>query len=180
MSAGDRPSGQGGRPSESFPLEARRLKDHEWPANDLAARGRALHKSGSLSPPGPAVSWAPATKEKRWGEWGRNLAFLAANDDLNPAETTAGRLNVNRVGHYLVALRARQRPSIVRCEIVDLSYAVAALVSDRSWAWVRRHPGLPAWAEVGVSHKLIVTPDPMQLLATMLDEGDRDHGNRYS
>jgi integrase len=165
---GARMPGVRGRPSASFPPEARRLRPELWPAADREAWARATTPSGPLDPPSPAAHLRPATRDSRAGAWGRYLSFLAAHDQLDPAEATADRLTPERLGLWIGSMRDRVSAHTVHRLVLDLSFAIAAMVPERDWGWVRRHPARPRHAEVVASRKPVAPFDAPRLVEAAL------------
>ena len=154
-----------GRPSASFPRLAQRFLPECWPTSDRDAWMRACKPARALSAPGPAAHLRSITQQKHAKEWGYFLRFLEIEGLLNDDEKIGDRLTVPRLGDYIDAITAGCRASTVRRRVMQLSYAVAAMVPDRDWTWVRRHPALPTEREAAASSKERAHCDPAALVA---------------
>ena len=169
-----------GRPSSGFPLGVRALKFDEWPEADQRAWQTTLRRAGPLTPSGRAAHLADGTVTKRRNAWGFLLSFLASINELDPNEAVHERLTPDRLGRYITHLMIRLRASSVHYQSVELSYALGAMVPDRDWGWVRRHPARPTAAEIRASRKPVAPPDPRDLFRGAMEicnEADRAVGN---
>ncbi len=158
-----------GRRSESIPLEMRRLTPDLWPPADRAAWERAIRPGdGPFDPPGRAAHLAPITQRSRAGTWGNFLAFLEARGDLDPAEGPAERLTYKRLTAWLGTLHQRTSANTIRQIILSFSLAIAAMVPEQNWSWIRQHADRPRHAAAQASRKPVVSFDPVLLAARAL------------
>jgi integrase/recombinase XerD len=159
-----------GRYSEDCPPEARRWMPELWPKADRAAWVRAVAEAeGPFDQPGPAASWAVKTRRARAGAWGNFLAFLDARGDLDRSGMPADRLTPARLTAWLAASTERWTANTARQIVAELTLAIAAMVPDRDWSWVRRHPARPREAEARASRKLVAPIDLALLVERALD-----------
>ncbi|MCB4825531.1 tyrosine-type recombinase/integrase [Roseicella aerolata] len=147
----------------------RRLTPDLWPRADRAAWERAIRPGdGPFDPPGPAAHLASGSKRGRAGAWGNFLAFLETRSDLDAAEGPAERLTYERFTAWLEALRQRTSANTVRQLVLSFSLAIAAMVPERDWSWVRQHIGRPRHGEAMASRKPVVSLDPVLLVSRAL------------
>ena len=87
------------------------IKPLHWPEGDRAAWAAAHLRGGLLDDDGLAASWAPATSDIIARGYGSFLAFLAQDNDLDPAEPPADRLTCPRIQSYITYLREHDHSS---------------------------------------------------------------------
>ena len=68
-----------------------------------------------------------------------------------------------QIGRYIAHMRHRLRTGSLHHELVGLSYTLAAMVPERDWSCIRRHPGRPTAAEIRASRKPLAPP-PLEAL----------------
>src|SRR5688572_4532113 len=147
----------------------RRLTPDLWPSADRAAWERAIRPGdGPFDPPGRAAHLAPITQRSRAGTWGNFLAFLEARGDLDPAEGPAERLTYERLTAWVEALHRRTSAHTIRQVVLSFSLAIAAMVPERDWSWVRQHVGRPRHGAAMASRKPVVPIDPVLLVSRAL------------
>jgi integrase len=152
-------------PSESFPLERRRLKPSQWPEADRGAWERATAAAPTpLDRPGPAQRLAASTHRGRTGAWGSFLAFLVARGLLDPREGPGERLTYARLTGFIAAARTHMSAATLRHLVLDLTLVMEDMVPERDWRWVLRHPDRPTEAEAQAARKPVEPFDPVQLL----------------
>ena len=147
---------------------ARLLPVSSWSAGDQAAWERACLKAGPLDPSGGLAHLGLLSLDQHRRSWARYRSFLWTIGELVETERPAERLTYDRGGRFILSLRDRMTPlSVLEC-IHTLARTIEAMEPDHDWGWVRRHPTLPRNAEVQLSLKRIVPPDPVELLAAAL------------
>ncbi len=142
-----------GRPSWSFDHFLRRRKPADWPAADRQAWETALATGGPLSRPGKAAHLSPLTRKARQESYGQFLAWLDRIGELNPEETVADRVTPDRIGRFLDERRQTASDNTVHQQVRELMLAVQAMVPDRDWTWIRKHPAGPTYREARSARK---------------------------
>jgi len=158
-----------GRPSDSYPPERRCIPLSRWPKSDRWALERARAEGDAFELPGPAASWAPGTCRGRVQAYGRVLNFFERKNLLLANEGPAERLVPRRLALYLEEARQLLSPRSVDQTLQELRRILHAMVPDKDWSWITRHPGRPSRREVRASKKPPKTFDPLALCCKALD-----------
>lgn len=169
-----------GRPSSSFPVVRRRPLWTDWPAPDRDAWQAALAPAGPLEPAKYATTWSSATRFNRCKAWGQYLSFLETQGWLVQSQPPGDRLTLERVTAFIRCLKTHLNANSVHQTVVNVFYAIRAMVPERDWRWVRRHPERPRPAEVNASRKPVVPFDPVELVRRALDACDGADGEPAS
>src|SRR5215472_16956474 len=114
------------------------IKPLHWPEQDSAAWAAAHRRGGLLDDDGLAASWAPATSDIIARGYGSFLAFLAQDNDLDPAASPADRLTRPRIQSYIDYLREQNHSSTIAARILQLIRAIAVMAPAADLAWLRR------------------------------------------
>lgn len=131
-----------------------------------------MRPAGPLDPPKHATAWASETRFNRCKAWGQYLSFLETRGWLDPNQAPGDRLTLERVSAFIRSLKAHLNANSVHQTVINVFYAIRAMVPDQDWRWVRRHPERPRPAEVNASRKLVVPFDPVDLVRRALDACD--------
>ena len=158
-----------GSPSESFPLEYQQWRLAKWPARDRAAFLRAIATPNDpFAKPGPIAGLADRSKAAREKAWGNFLATLAARGRLDPEarpeERPEERATHENITDWITTLRARLTANSASRMVVELTSAIKAMVPEKDWRWIRRHPLRPSTAEARASRKPVEHFDPATLV----------------
>ena len=146
------------------PAACRALPIKDWPQLDRLAWEAAGRPAGPLDVPGAALRWAEATRQITVAAWGRYLGFLQAQGELDQDVGPAERMNFERCGRFIVAMRTHLAPSTIDATLVFVCQALSVFAADTDWTWIRKHPAKPTRAEIRASRKDIVAPDLGKLL----------------
>jgi integrase len=138
---------------------------HEWPAPDREAWAHAVAAGATmLDESGPAAAWRRRTRQNRIQAYGRFLTFLARHGQLDPQAPPHERPTPERIDAWVTELRRTQRASTVARMLLELSFALGAMVPHRDWRWIARHPACPSRAEQRDSRRAIIPVDVPDLL----------------
>jgi integrase len=159
-----------GRFSEDYPPERRSIRLDRWPATDRQAWEGTRRSGSAFELPGRAAAWAPETCRARQQAYGRYLNFLQRSGLLLANEVPAERLTVDRVGLYLAEARRFVSARTIDQILIDLRQVACAMMPERDWGWIRRHPARPSQAEIRASKRQKKGVfDPRMLLGKALD-----------
>lgn len=164
-----------GRFSEDYPTERRSIRLAMWPERDRLAWEGACRPGNVFELPGPAALWSPETCRARVQAYGRYLNFLQRNALLLDIESPFDRLTPDRIALYLAEVRGLLSPHTIKQVLIELRHAAGAMMPDRDWGWIKRHPGRPSLAELRASRKIKNVFDPKVLLCKALDSLDQRH-----
>jgi integrase/recombinase XerD len=162
-----------GRFSEDYPPERRSIRMDMWPEADRRAWEHARRAGSAFELPGRAAHWAPETCRARQQAYGRYLNFLQRNGLLLSVETPAERLTLDRVALYLAEAKRLVSALTIDQILIDLRQVACALMPERDWGWIRRHPARPSQAEIRAGKKQKQVFDPGPLLCKALDFMDQ-------
>jgi integrase len=158
-----------GRFSETYPRERRSTRFASWPEADQQAFERARRMGDAFELPGPAAFWAEETCRARMQALGRYYNFLGRNSLVLPSEGPADRVTPDRLALYLAEARQFLSAGTTVQVLRELSLMLRAMVPERDWRWITRHPGRPSTIEVRASRKPKKTFNPMVLCSNALD-----------
>ena len=162
-----------GRPSETFPPERRSIPVENWPELDRQAYSRARRPGDIFEPSGPAASWAPDTCRVRERSFGRGLNFLERQGLLLTTEGPAERWVPDRLTAYLAEVRPMLSAATIERLLLELRLMLIAMVPEKDWSWITRHPGRPRSREVRASKSAKKTFDARALCCDALDLMDQ-------
>lgn len=165
-------TGGPGRFSDTYPPERRRLPFNRWPELDRKAFEYARRPGGAFELPGPAALWAPETCRIRVQSNGRFLSFLARNSILLTTEGPGDRATPDRLTKYIAEGRELLSARSLDQVLQDLRRMLQAMVPDRDWSWITRHPNRPSTSEIRASKKAKAIFDPRVLCCKALDVMD--------
>ncbi|MFO1039755.1 MAG: hypothetical protein U1E45_23175 [Geminicoccaceae bacterium] len=114
------------------------LPPAQWPAADRTAWAAAQIAGGPLDEVGAASHWAPATRRKVAGSYGRYLGWLQRSGQLDAAGAVCAGLTEPVVAAYLrdPALAASTMTRL--CRVADLRLFATAVLPTGRWDWLRR------------------------------------------
>jgi integrase len=113
----------------AWPVEA-------WPEPDRRAWARALGPGSLLDDAGAAAGWREATRRSAVGAYGRFLAFLAAQNLLDPEGGPGERVTPLIIERYVAEVRATCSSVTVANYVAVLGMMVQAMVPGRDWTWL--------------------------------------------
>lgn len=169
-----------GRFSETYPIERRSMRLKDWPELDRLAFEHARHQGDVFELPGPAAAWAPLTCLTRIEAYGRGLNFLSRHGLLLEAEGVAERWSPERLALYIAQDKPLLSPSTIAQRLVELYRMLRAMVPDRDWRWIIRHPGRPKRREIQAARKPKFTFNPLALCSHALDLLDHINNSPYA
>ena len=142
-----------GRFSESYPLDRQCMRPADWPDADRLAFERARKMGDAFDLPGPAALWASTTCRGRLQAYGRYLNFLRRQGLLLESEGPADRITPERLALYLAEASQLLSARTTDQTLMELRRVLGAMVPEREWRWITRHPDRPTRAAVRASGK---------------------------
>jgi integrase/recombinase XerD len=109
-----------------------------WPEPDRAAWSAAIAPGDPLDPGGLGAAWRPATRNGVRDGYGRWLAWLAAQGQLDPSLRPAERVTEQRIAEYVAWLLDGHATTSVAPYFAFLVMALRAMQPDGEWAWMQR------------------------------------------
>jgi integrase len=109
----------------------------QWPPADRAAWERAQRPGDFLEEGGAAADWRTATTRAVVGAYGRWLAFLAQESQLDVDLAPEARITPEAVRRYVAWLQARCAPVTLAGYLAWLSMMAQALAPDQDWRWLQ-------------------------------------------
>lgn len=109
----------------------------QWPPADRAAWERAQRPGDFLEEGGAAADWRAATTRAVVGAYGRWLAFLAQEGQLDAALAPEARITPATVRCYVDWLQARCAPVTLAGYLAWLSMMAQAMAPGRNWRWLQ-------------------------------------------
>lgn len=109
-----------------------------WPEPDQRAWARAVERRDLLDDDGAAADWREASRRSAVGAYGRFLAFLDAQDALDPAAGPGDRVTSAILERYIAAVRATCSSVTVASYLGVLGMMIQAMVPERDWTWLWR------------------------------------------
>lgn len=110
-----------------------------WPEQHRLAWQRAISPGTALLDAGAGAHWRPATRKRYCGSYGRWLASLSANGELNEAQGLGDIACPKLVLAYLEELETRGLArSSIASEAQALHNALWGMVPEHDWRWLRR------------------------------------------
>lgn len=109
-----------------------------WPDEDRRVWTALFEFGGFLEESGPGASWTVATRRVREQGYGQWVSFLMRCDPAALVLPPTERVTEQRVGPYLVELKARIKPRSVYNLITALLITVQMLGPKNDWAWLKR------------------------------------------
>ena len=158
-----------GRFSETYPLERQSIRLNSWPEQDRLAFEGARRTGDAFELTGPAASWTSETCRTRLQSYGRYLNFLNRNGLLLASEGPADRVTPDRLTLYLAEARLLLAANTVAQVLRALSLMLSAMVPERDWHWITRHPGAPTSTELRAGRKIKKVFNPLALCSQALD-----------
>ena len=165
-------TGGPGRFSDTYPPERRRLPLNRWPESDRNAFEYARRPGSAFELPGPAALWAPETCRARTLSYGRFLNFLGRNGILWATESPGERATPDRLTRYIAEARELLSALTLDQSLKELCCILQAMVPEKDWRWITRHPDRPSRSEIRASKKAKATFDPRILCCKALDMMD--------
>jgi integrase/recombinase XerD len=109
-----------------------------WPPPDRAAWANATTVGSVLDPGGWASDWASATLRKTVSDYGRWLAWLETQGELDPSLTPGARATRERVAGYLNDQKSRLSSFSVQANLQGLGDALRVMTETQVFGWVTR------------------------------------------
>jgi integrase/recombinase XerD len=162
-----------GRFSDTFPPECRSIRLDGWPESDRLAFERARRVGDIFELPGPAALWTPQTCRVRERHYGRYLNFLCRQDLLLDTEGPVDRMVAERLTLYLAEASRFLSARTIDQSLIELRQILRAMVPEKDWRWIMRHPGCPSTKEIRTSKKPKQAFDAMALCCKALDLMDQ-------
>jgi hypothetical protein len=158
-----------GRFSETFAPERRSMARANWPESDKVANERACRVGDAFEGSSPAARWAPETRSIRERHYGRFLNFLGRNGLLLETEGPADRMTPERLSLYLAEASQLLSARTIEVALIELSQALHAMVPEKDWRWICRHPGRPRRKAVRASRQPKASFDARVVCCMALD-----------
>lgn len=108
---------------------------------------------------------APAT-------YGRYLNFLKRHQLLLANEGPADRATPDRLTLYLTEIKQLLAPRSIQQALVDLRLMMKAIVPEKDWNWITRHPARPSVRDVRDYRGTTSVFDPMEVCNRAMDVMD--------
>ena len=109
-----------------------------WPAVDHACWLAAARHGDLLLDDGPAAHLRPGSLHKHADGYGRWLAWLAGQGELEAVDAPAARVTRDRVAAYVAALQSANAPRTVLNRLTDLATVLRWFTPGQDWDWLHR------------------------------------------
>jgi site-specific recombinase XerC len=109
----------------------------QWPAVDRDAFLRAIRPTSLLADDAPGAGLRPNTLRRHRASYGRWLAFLVAQGQLDPGEAPGARATPERVRAYIAELQAVNASGTALVRLQSLAVVLGWLAPTQDWSWLR-------------------------------------------
>ena len=109
-----------------------------WPDLDQAAWAKAAKIGSPLEPGGWASLWAPLSRKKAETDYGRWIAWLERQGELDLALAPEARATRERVGRYLKHLQSRLSTFTVQSALQGLGDVLRVMTETQAFGWISK------------------------------------------
>jgi integrase len=109
-----------------------------WPEPDQAAWAKAVQIGSPLEPGGWASLWAPLSRKKAETDYGRWIAWLERQGELDLALAPEARATRERLGQYLKYLQSDLSTFSVQSALQGLGDVLRVMTETHAFGWISK------------------------------------------